>query len=68
MNLQSESKKIKSIHGKTFEISLMERPNGHYYVESLRISESLVKESHNMLDYIVACKVFDIMLRNMEGH
>lgn len=66
--LVSLSKAVKAVSTNKFAVALMERPNGRYYVHSLRTGQTRLKETDDILDYNLASKVFDMVICEMEGH
>jgi len=66
IKLESYSRTVKSISQKSFDIALLERPNGHYYVQYRRVGTLFNHLTYDIRDYGLASIAFDMILTNLE--
>lgn len=63
-----KAKQIKSFAGPKFEIGMYELPNGEYIVAYITVVSERPNVSENIKDYKTAAFMFDLKLRELEGH
>jgi hypothetical protein len=70
MKQDSRSKVVKSVGKKTFEIAMMQRHTGEYYIEWTLGVNGLpgIIQSSDLLDYNLASDVFEKRLMILEGN
>lgn len=67
MKSLSTSKAIKSISTKKYEVSLMERTSGSYYVQYSGYDNKF-HYTDDLKDYGVASHLFSLLLAEVQGH
>lgn len=60
------AKRIKSIQGAHFELVLLELPSGQYMIGTEQHGQTHLSES--ISDYNTASFLFDLRLKELEGH
>lgn len=68
LNDFQKAKVIKSITAPKFEIALYELGNGEYIVAYITVILEKPQVSENIRDYKTAAFMFDLKLRELEGH
>lgn len=63
-----KAKLIKSIQGTTFEVAMYELASGAYVVAYITSVIERPQVSENIQDYKTAAFMFDLKLRELEGH
>jgi hypothetical protein len=68
MKSTSDSTTIKSVGNKYYEVGLMQRPSGKYYIYTMKSGEHKQELSSEVLDYGFASEVFEKTVQRMEDN
>jgi hypothetical protein len=63
-----ENKIVKAFETDRFEVALVEMPSGMYKVLSIKNGQQEPDVSESIQDYITASMLFDMRIRDLEGH